>query len=112
MANAGDYRFRISIFENQPKANDANQTRENFVHFVTRWARKPKGSSAGEQLRGNAQRDAHVRHIWRVRRDRKTRTITPSMRLVYDGVDHNIEAVVDVIDGSTFETEIVCIEVQ
>ena len=88
--NPGKLRHRVVILEKQTSVDPDGYPTENWVNVATVWA-SVEPIAGREYFRAAAVQAQHqVRFTMRYRKD-----ITPDMRLVYDGQEYEIKAILD-----------------
>lgn len=94
MMDAGKLDRRITLQRFFTTYDEWNQPTEGWTDLGQRWASK-EDVSDGEKVRA-AQVGASVSTRFQVRWDSVTSTITAADRLVYDGVEHEIQGVKEI----------------
>jgi SPP1 family predicted phage head-tail adaptor len=96
MNRAGEMRHRVTLQERQTIQDDAGEPNNTWNTFATRWAAVQRAATGSEEF-ASAMRNGRVPVTFRLRylETNAGETITPAMRLVWQGKVHNILSVVD-----------------
>ncbi len=100
--NAGRLNKRITIQKATSTQNEFGERVNTWSTVIERWARveplRGREFFLAQQAQSEIETKFTIRHATEIK---------PSMKLVYDGIDYNIESVINV-NESDRETEIYC----